>query len=366
MLMVIVLIVMVIGSLIFHFIAPWHALPLASNWKNMDDTLTITFVVTGVFFVVLNGFLAYTLLKYRRGAGHQKGAAYQPVDHKMERWLTIVTAVGIAALLAPGLSVYADFVRPPTGAMEVEVLGNQWQWRYRLPGADHKMGRSDARFISPTNPFGLDPDDPAGNDDGIIEGNELRLPQGRPIKMLLRSIDVLHDYYVPQFRARMNMVPGQVSSFWFTPTAPGRYEAMCAQLCGVGHAAMRGAVVVMPAEAFDSWARTLPTRTTPAQADMSGPVAIGQALAKNKGCVACHSIDGAAGVGPSWKGLFGKTESFVDGSQAKVDQAFLVKEISEPTARVVKGFAPVMPKSELSEAEVAALAAYIESLGKQP
>ncbi|MEH0166946.1 cytochrome c oxidase subunit II [Roseateles microcysteis] len=365
MLMVIVLLVMVVGSLLFHFIAPWHALPLASNWRDMDQTLTITFVITGIFFVVLNGFLAYTVLRFRRGK--VQGAAYQPTNHKLERWLTIVTAVFIAALLAPGLSVYADYVRPPSHAMEVEVLGNQWQWRYRFPGPDGKLGRSDARFISPSNAFGLDPDDANGNDDPLIESNELRLPQDRPIKMLLRSIDVLHDFYVPQFRARMNMVPGQISSFWFTPTKAGRYEAMCAQLCGVGHANMRGAVVVEPAPAFEAWVKAQPSRSAPAQAaagDAASPVALGMALAKSKACVACHSVDGSASVGPSWKGLFGKTEAFADGSQAKVDQAFLIHEIKEPQARVVKGFPPVMPKSELSEAELAALVAYIESLAK--
>lgn len=365
MLMVIVLLVMVVGSLLFHFIAPWHALPLASNWRDMDQTLTITFVITGIFFVVLNGFLAYTVLRFRRGK--VQGAAYQPTNHKLERWLTIVTAVFIAALLAPGLSVYADYVRPPSHAMEVEVLGNQWQWRYRFPGPDGKLGRSDARFISPSNPFGLDPDDANGNDDPLIESNELRLPQDRPIKVLLRSIDVLHDFYVPQFRARMNMVPGQISSFWFTPTKAGRYEAMCAQLCGVGHANMRGAVVVEPAPAFEAWVKAQPSRSAPARAaagDAASPVALGMALARSKACVACHSVDGSASVGPSWKGLFGKTEAFADGSQAKVDQAFLIHEIKEPQARVVKGFPPVMPKSELSEAELAALAAYIESLAK--
>lgn len=362
MLMVIVLLVMVVGSLLFHFIAPWHALPLASNWHEMDQTLTITFVITGFFFVVLNGFLAYTLLRFRRGQGERP--AYQPSNHKLERWLTIVTAVGIAALLAPGLSVYADYVRPPSHAMEVEVLGNQWQWRYRFPGPDGKLGRSDARFISASNPFGLDPDDPAGNDDPLIEGSELRLPQDRPVKMLLRSIDVLHDFYVPQFRARMNMVPGQVSSFWFTPTVAGRFEAMCAQLCGVGHANMRGAVVVLPGAAFDAWIKGQPSRAAPGEADASSPVGAGMALAKSKACVACHSVDGSPGVGPSWKGLFGKTETFADGSQAKVDLAFLMHEIKEPQARVVKGFPPVMPKSELSGAELSALAAYIESLAK--
>lgn len=119
--MVIVLLAMAVGSLLFHFIVPGHALPLGSTWRALDQTLMITFEITGIFFVVLNGFLAYTLLRFRRCKGEKQ--AYQPTNRKIERWLTIVTAVGIAALLAPGLSVYVDYLRPPSHAIEVEVLG---------------------------------------------------------------------------------------------------------------------------------------------------------------------------------------------------------------------------------------------------
>ena len=115
--------------------------------------------------------------------------------------------------------------------MLLEVLGQQWQWRYRFPGPDGKLGFSDARFVNGANPFGLDPDDPAARDNVVVAGNEVHLPLNKPVKVLLRSHDVLHDFFVPQFRARMNIVPGQVSSFWLTPTRKGRYEAMCAQLC---------------------------------------------------------------------------------------------------------------------------------------
>ncbi|HEY1092514.1 MAG TPA: cytochrome c oxidase subunit II [Burkholderiaceae bacterium] len=364
MLMAIVLVVMVLASLVFHYVAPWQAPPLASNWHAMDQTLWITFLITGIFFIVLNGFLAYVLWRWRKGTKEAvAGAAYQPNNHKLERWLTVVTSIGIAALLAPGLSVYADYVKPPHDAMEVEVLGNQWAWRYRFPGPDGKLGKVDARFMSSTNPFGLDPDDANGADDYTIEGNEMHLPLGRPVKMVLRSVDVLHDFFVPPFRARMNMVPGQISTFWFTPTKTGRFEAMCAQLCGVGHANMRGWVVVEESPKFESWLVAQPSKVKPAAAPAAGDDAgVGAALAKGKGCVACHSVDGGPGVGPSWKGLFGKTEAFADGSKAVVDEAFLHKEITEPAARTVQGFPPVMPKTELSEAEVAALSAYIKSL----
>lgn len=361
----IALVVIVVGSVLFHLLSPWWTTPLASNWKQMDDTLTITLLITGVFFVAINLFVAYTLLRYRHREGRR--AAYEPENKRLERWLIGVTTVGIAALLAPGLVVYADYVRPPRDALVLEVLGQQWQWRYRFAGPDGQLGRSDARFVSGSNPFGLDPDDAAGRDNVLVGGSEVQLPLGRPVKVLLRSHDVLHDFFVPPFRARMNIVPGQVTSFWFTPTELGRFEAMCAQLCGVGHFNMRGTVAVVPREEFGRWLAAQPTfaatLAAPAAAAAGTLAEQGQALAASKGCTACHSVDGSPGVGPTWKGLFGKTETLADGSTLQVDEAALRTDIREPQARIVKGFPPVMPPVELSDAELDALVAYIRAQG---
>jgi cytochrome c oxidase subunit II len=365
MVIALVLLVIVIASVLFHLVAPWWTTPLASNWKAMDDTLTITIVITGIFFVVTNLFVVYALWRFRHRTGQR--AAYQPVNHKLERWLIGITTIGIVALLAPGLKVYADYVQPPEGAMEVEVLAQQWQWRFRFPGAGGKLGGSDARFFAANNPFGIDPADAAARDDILIDNNELHLPLNKPVKVLLRSHDVLHDFFVPNFRARQNIVPGQISRFWFTPTVPGRYEAMCAQLCGVGHPAMRGFVVVESQADFDAWLAKHPsfakTQSPPAATnEPTDPlVARGRTLAQEKGCVACHSIDGSAGVGPTWKNLYGKTESLDDGTTAKVDEAFLRGFIRNPTARSIKGFPPVMPQIPLSDDELNALVAHIKS-----
>ncbi len=182
--------------------------PLASNWQQMDDTLSITLLITGIFFVVINLFIVYTLVRFRHRDGSK--AEFQPYNRKLEHWLIGITTVGIMALLAPGLFVYADYVRPPPNALNVEVLAQQWQWRFRLPGSSGKLGQSDVRFVNSANPFGLDPADPAGQDNILVGGTELHLPLGRPVKMLLRSNDVLHDFFVPPFRARMNIVPGMV------------------------------------------------------------------------------------------------------------------------------------------------------------
>ena len=299
-----------------------------------------------------------------------------PENQKLERWLIAVTTVGITLLLAPGLFVYAQYVNAPPDAMVLEVLGQQWQWRYRFPGADGKLGLSDARFVSAANPFGINPGDPAGQDDLLVTGTEVHLPLNMPVKVLLRSHDVLHDFFVPPFRARMNIVPGQVSTFWFAPTVPGRYEAMCAQLCGIGHPNMRGHVVVEDQAVFQAWLKAQPTfavamagasaaaaAATPATGGGDNQVVQGQALAQSKGCMACHTVDGGARVGPTWKGLYGTTRALADGSTVLADEGYLRRSIVEPQAQVVKGFPSIMPPANLGNDEVAALLAYIQSLG---
>ena len=361
----IVLLVIVVGSVAFHLLSPWWLTPLASNWKEMDDTLTITIVVTGLFFVVINLFVVYTLWRFRHRSGAR--AAYQPENKRLERWLIVVTTLGIAALLAPGLAVYARYLDPPGNATELEVLGQQWQWHYRFPGVDGKLGRSDVRFMTAGNPFGLDPADANGQDDLLVIGNEVHLPLGLPVKMVLRSRDALHDFFVPHFRARMNIVPGQVSWFWFTPTQTGRFEAMCAQLCGVGHPNMQGYVVVEDEAAYRQWLQQQPSFAATLRPAAAGadPAARGRALAQAKGCTACHTVDGNAGVGPTWKGLFGKTETLDDGRTARVDEPFLREAIRDPAASGVKGFPRIMPKVELSSDELDALVAYIKSQGSE-
>jgi len=257
MVVAVLLIVVVVGTVVFHFWSPWWWTPIASNWGYVDDTILITFWITGFVFVAVGLFMAYCVFRYR----HQKGrqAAYEPENKKLEWWLTIGTTVGVAGMLTPGLFVWHQFVTVPEEATVMEAVGQQWQWTFRLPGEDGVLGTSDARIISYENPFGLDPDDPNGQDDVLVETSEVHLPLDRPVKVLLRSIDVLHDFYVPQFRAKMDMVPGMITYFWLTPTRTGTFDIMCFELCGVGHYAMRGNVVVEEESAYQAWLQEQPT-----------------------------------------------------------------------------------------------------------
>ena len=247
----IILILVAVGSVLFHLLSPWWWTPIASNWQYIDDTIIITFWITGGVFCAVVLFMAYCVLRFRHKPGRQ--AAYQPESKRLEWWLSVGTGVGVAAMLAPGLVVWHQFITVPEGATEIEVLGQQWQWSYRLPGKDGRLGTSDIRNVSSDNPLGLNPNDPHGQDDLVIVGDDLHLQIGKPIKVLLRSTDVVHNFYVPEFRAKMDFVPGSVTYFWFTPTRTGTFEAFCAELCGVGHAQMRGKVIVEEENDYQVW-----------------------------------------------------------------------------------------------------------------
>jgi cytochrome c oxidase subunit 2 len=287
MILVIVLVLLVVGTVLFHFLSPWWFTPLASNWGDIDSTINITFWVTGVVFIAVNLFMAYAIFRYRF---HKDSKAhYEPENKKLEIWLTGITTLGVVAMLAPGLFVWAKFVDIPEEAMTFEVVGRQWHWMYRFPGEDEQLGRSDARFINESNPFGLDPQDPAGQDDVLVFSNILHLPVGQPVKVLLRSQDVLHSFAVPQFRAKMDMVPGMVTQMWFEPTRTGMFDIVCMQLCGMAHHAMRGRVVVEEIAAFQTWLSSHPTFVQTRNPEPAN-VPMGQALYAV--CSACHGQQG--------------------------------------------------------------------------
>ncbi|MBB4189144.1 cytochrome c oxidase subunit II [Sinorhizobium terangae] len=248
---VVILVLLAAGSVLFHLLSPWWWTPIASNWNYIDNTLIITFWITGFVFVAVVLFTAYCVFRFRYRPGNQ--AAYEPENKRLESWLAVSTTVGVIAMLAPGLFVWNQFITVPAAATEVEVVGQQWLWSFRLPGKDGKLGTSETRDVAPENTLGLNRNDAATLDDLIIEGGELHVPVGKPVKVLLRSVDVLHDFYVPEFRAKMDMVPGMVTYFWFTPTRTGTFEILCAELCGVGHPQMRGTVVVDTEADYQTW-----------------------------------------------------------------------------------------------------------------
>jgi cytochrome c oxidase subunit 2 len=281
--MAIVLIVLIAGSVLFHLVSPWYFTPIASNWTAMDDTISLTFWVTGAVFVAVNLFMAYCVVRYRQRKGSK--AAYEPENKSLEAWLVGLTTVGVAAMLAPGLAVWADFVSVPEDAAIVEAVGQQWHWTYRFPGKDGKLGTVDSKHVSDKNPFGMNPDDPNGKDDVLVASPELHLPLGKPVKVLLRSKDVLHNFSVAEIRVKMDLVPGLVTYIWFTPTRTGNFDILCEELCGIAHFTMRGRVIVEEERAYQAWLSGHPTYAQ-TLAQPAGDAVAGKPLYAV--CAACH------------------------------------------------------------------------------
>lgn len=302
----VVLILLVFGSILFHLLSPWTFTELASNWGMVDFTVDITLWVTGGVFVSVNLFMAYCVIKFR----HKEGArsTYEPENKRLETWLTAITAVGVAAMLTPGLLVWDEFVNVPEEAHVVEAVGQQWHWTFRYPGEDGKLGEVDNERVSGDNPFGLDPEDPNGQDDVIVYNPEAHIPLDQPVKFLLRSKDVLHDFAVAQFRVKMDLVPGMDTFMWLTPTRSGRFEILCEELCGIAHHTMRGAVIVQEQEDFDTWLANQPTFSE-LTAKPAGNAMLG--AAQYAVCAACHGQQGEGNLQMNSPKIAGQSEWYL-------------------------------------------------------
>ena len=362
----VVIFLVVIGSVIFHWLNPWEFGPIASHWQFIDVTVYITFWICGVAFVLLGVFMAWAINRYKYREGRR--ARYEPENATLEKWLTVVTAIGVVVMLAPGLIVWDDYINVPPDAMEVEVLGEQWTWKYRFPGEDGVFGTVNTRNINSLNPFGINDDDPNGEDDVLSTSSTFHLPVDRNVKVLLRSKDVLHDFWVPRIRAKMDMVPGMITYFWFRPTEIGEFEVLCAELCGKCHHNMRGTMFLDSAEDFSTW---LSNQVTYAEMKAGRKpeepiVAQGRMVADGNGCFACHTLDGTSAVGPSWLDMWGREVELNDGSTVTVDEAYVRESISDPNAKLVEGFAPTMIAYELTEEDMTALLSFLQAQTSEP
>lgn len=351
------LLALALGSVLFHFLSPWYFTPIASNWHAIDTTIAITFWVTGIVFVAVSVFMAWSLVRYRHRPGGR--ASYQPENKKLEWWLLVATAGGVAAMLAPGLLVWADVVHVPKEAQVVEVMAQQWNWAYRLPGQDGRLGTVHARYVNDGNAFGMNPGDARGSDDVLVTSPELHLPLGHPVKLLLRSKDVLHNFGVAQLRVKMDMVPGLVTYVWFTPTKAGAYDILCEELCGTGHFAMRGRVVVDEPAAYQAW---LQRQATYAQLRdrPHGDVAAGQAAYAV--CAACHGAQAEGNVALNAPKLSGQGAWYLE-RQLRLFKAGA--RGADPKDAFGRTMAP-MAATLADDAAVANVVAYIASLPDTP
>ncbi len=299
--------------------------PVASKLAPQVDALFFYAVGVSVFFTVLIvlvilGFVA----KYRRRRADEVGhEVHEPAI--LEIGWTVVPLVLVMICCFWGMKVFFYSARPPANAAQFYVYGKQWMWKMEHP-------------------------------EGKREINELHVPLGQPIRLTMTSEDVIHNFSIPAFRLKMDVLPGRYTTAWFEATQTGTFYIFCDQYCGVEHSKMAGKVVVMPPAEYRAWlANTAPGGAT--------AVASGDELFVQKACNTCHRSDSSARA-PILHGVAGKAVTLLDGSTVVADATYLRESILNPAAKVVKGYQPIMPtyKDQLSEEEVMQLIKYIETL----
>jgi cytochrome c oxidase subunit 2 len=233
----------------------WWVPDLASiHGGAIDDQLVLTLAISGLVFFLAHLGLGYFIWKYR--ARGSERASYWHESPKLETTWTVITAIVFIGLAIQGNRVWASYFRAetPSDAVTVEVTAQQFAWNVRYAGADGKFGRVDPKLINDSlgEYLGVDPNDPAGQDD-VVAQNIIAVPVNRAVRVLLRSKDVTHSFFLPQMRVKQDAVPGMMIPVQFTATKAGEYELACAELCGMQHYKMRGRLLVMPQTEFDDW-----------------------------------------------------------------------------------------------------------------
>jgi cytochrome c oxidase subunit 2 len=248
------ILVLIIVSLWMFIAKPYWFPPLASvHGADIDSLFGAVLLVSGIAFVVVQGLLGYFIARY--GQNGSERAAYWHDNPKAEAILLIATAVILTVLVFMGQRVWATvyFSDVPTEGLVVQATGEQFQWTFHYPGPDGVFGRLDPALISPTNNLGLDRSDPAGVDD-LTSINVMHIPNNRPVRVRLRSKDVIHSFFLPNLRIKQDAVPGMGIEIWFTPTVAGQYDVACAELCGLGHYRMKATLTIDETEEeFNRW-----------------------------------------------------------------------------------------------------------------
>jgi cytochrome c oxidase subunit 2 len=306
------------------------------------DGLYFFLVGISVFFAGLIFILViYFAVKYRRRSADEPPPPYIPSDFRLEIAWSVVPFIIVMIVFYWGASVYFRMTRPPENALEILVVGRQWMWKFQHP-------------------------------DGQREINQLHVPIGRPVKLTLASEDVIHSFFVPAFRVKMDAVPGRYTNVWFEPTKTGRFHLFCAEYCGNLHAGMIGRIVVLEPQAYEEWlegGRITPPGSAPGAPPLTSPegspVAEGQRLFQDLGCATCHRLERQE-VGPVLTNLFGAQVRLQDGQTVSADENYLRESILRPQAKIVAGFTTLMPsyQGRVNEEQLLQLIAYIKSLNK--
>jgi cytochrome c oxidase subunit II len=288
-----------------------------------------------VCFIGIVGVMGYFMVKYRR----RPGVAPEHSPHHnlpLEVTWSVLPCFFVAFIFYEGFTGYLDMRTPPVEAPEVTVIAKKWNWSFSYPATT-----TTPSFIH----------------------NELHIPVNQPIKLTMRSDDVIHSLYVPAFRVKMDVVPGRYTQIWMQPDREGEFTLFCTEYCGKLHSEMLSKVVVHDLAGYKAW---LDKESDITQGGKRSPEEVGQLLYNRRGCVSCHSIDGTAKQGPTFQGTYGTQQSLADGSQITVDDNYIRESILNPMAKIRGGFKPGMPtfQGQLKDVEIDGLIAYIKSLKK--
>jgi cytochrome c oxidase subunit 2 len=299
----------------------------ASTMATQVDGLFFFLVGVSVFFATLIFIVIIVFaVKYRRRSENERPQEIQS-DLRLEILWTVIPLGLTLVMFVWGAKLFFSINDPPANSLEINVVAKQWMWKAQHP-------------------------------EGQLEIDELHIPVGRPVKLIMTSQDVIHDFFVPAFRVKKDVLPGRYTTVWFEATAAGEYHLFCSQYCGTQHSLMIGRIVVMPLTEYQAWLSGGVTGVSLATA--------GERLFQRLGCNTCH-LESGAGRGPSLAGLFGKTVKLAGGQSVTADETYIRESIVSPQAKVVAGYEPIMPtfKGLISEDGLLQILAYLKSLKRE-
>jgi cytochrome c oxidase subunit 2 len=310
--------------MIRDFFLPRQASTIAPAYDTLFMAITWLSVVLFLIVTILAFWFAK---KYRRRHANEI-TPHMTHNLMIEIVWTVVPLLIVIGLFFWGFHGFMVAQVAPAESLEIVISAKKWQWEFEYP-------------------------------DGMRSLNELHVPVNRPVRLIMGSQDVLHSFFVPEFRIKMDIVPGRFTEAWFEATQAGTYQIFCTEYCGKGHSDMLAKVIVETPSGYERWLRegdeSLKTMPLPE---------IGKLVYENRGCATCHSLTGERGQGPSWKGIFGTTHAMTDGSQQLVNENYIRESIEEPQKHIVQGYEAIMPtyKGLLRPREVMGVVEFIKRL----
>jgi cytochrome c oxidase subunit II len=288
----------------------------------VDEAFLFIVACCVILLIVVTACMVVFVIKYNRKrhprAEHVKESVLLEII-----WTVVPTILALLMFYIGWINF--NYIRnAPPDAMTVQVTARQWSWLFTYSSG--------------------------------LQSDELRVPRGTPVKLLMTSVDVIHSLFIPAYRIKEDCVPGLTTHLWFSGDETGSYDIFCTEYCGLGHSHMRSRVIVMSPDEFDRWYQASPVKTA---------TALGPKTLQAKGCLGCHSLDGSPKIGPTFKGIIKRKETVIEGGQEKgiiVDTTFIRSKILNPRLATVKGYPPVMPPIPMTDIEIEAVAAYLETI----